>query len=210
MSWITNVLFFKTWQGKLYFFKKTVILSGVPREVYSLVANKGCDENRTIALAPESNSRTDQMHSVKVGSFCFGYKKSKSEREFQPKIPCFTSHVRITSHESWMTLGLPAKTPFWCIRMNIQVEMKWAMRGTWHNFWLHCNTFYSGVSNLDVNTESWDERQEKCKNMPCSPHSSPWSPFLPVTKWRKTLWDRKDHPLMGCNALVHLGCKLKM
>lgn len=36
------------------------------------------------------------------------------------------------------------------------------------------------------------------------PPPEPPSPFLPVTKWRKTLWDRKEHPLIGCNALVHL------
>lgn len=156
-------------------------------------------------LASESNSRTDQMHSTKVGSFCFGYKSSKLERESQPKIQCFTSHESLTSQESWMTLGLPAQTPFWCNRMNIQVEMKWAMRGALHNFWMHSNTFYSGVSNQDVDTESSDERQEFCENMPCSPLLSPWSPFLPVTKWRKTHWDRKDHPLIGCNAPVHLS-----
>lgn len=49
----------------------------MPGEVYSLVAIKGCDENR--ATAPESNSRTDQMLSIKVGSFFFGYKTSKLE-----------------------------------------------------------------------------------------------------------------------------------
>lgn len=160
-----------------YCFSKAGIISEVPWEFLLLVAIKGCDGNRTTALASLSHARSEQTHGTKVSSSCLGCESSTSEKESQPQLLYFTSLVWIMNHESCMNLGMPEKVrTSQCTRTNFQVEMQGAIRGALP-FLDASRVSYSGprgVPKTQARTQSYVmESKKNGRSRPCSALSNP-------------------------------------
>lgn len=152
----------------------------MPREIYSLVAIKGCDENRTTALAP--NSRTDQMHGIKVGSFCFG---SKLEVQIRKRIS--------TQNTMFVSQAMCPEWPLACQQKHLSDAPEWIFRLKWSEQWEELCIISGCIANVLL----------RCLKPRCGHRAMWWKarimwegalqpplePFLPVTKWKKTHWD---------------------